>query len=188
MDFYEYKRFPKLYESYSSPWYTETLLYIAASLFVIVVCFVLRVILGRKMKKRWAICLWCLSLCFPIIFVMVFGMIIFQFATGIGTWHKNNQSPRLSVNATIVAKRESITHHSHANAGDLSGTHGYHSTSSTSYYVTFQVESGDRMELPVSGREYGMLAEGDIGKLTFQGTRYLSFERVWFWSDSVKEP
>lgn len=29
-----------------------------------------------------------------------------------------------------------------------------------------------------SGREYGMLAEGDIGKLTFQGTRYLSFERV----------
>ena len=108
---------------------------------------------------------------FPIIFVMVFGMIIFQFATGIGTWHKNNQSPRLSVNATIVAKRESITHHSHANAG-------YHSTSSTSYYVTFQVASGDRMELPVTGSEYGMLAEGDIGKLTFQGTRYLSFERV----------
>lgn len=52
MDFYEYKRFPKLYESYSSPWYTETLLYIAASLFVIVVCFVLRVILGRKMKSK----------------------------------------------------------------------------------------------------------------------------------------
>ncbi len=61
---------------------------------------------------------------FPIIFVMVFGMLIFQFVTGIGTWHKNNQSPRLSVSATIVAKRENITHHSHANAGDLSGTHG----------------------------------------------------------------
>ena len=44
-------------------------------------------------------------------------------------------------------------------------------------YVTFQVESGDRMELAVSGREYGMLAEGDIGKLTFQGTRYLAFKR-----------
>ena len=51
MDFYEYKRFPKLYESYSAPWYTEALLYIAASLFMIVVCFVLRVIIGRKMKK-----------------------------------------------------------------------------------------------------------------------------------------
>ncbi len=110
--------------------------------------------------------------------MMVFGMIIFQFVTGIGTWHKNNQSPRLSVSATIVAKRENITHHSHANAGDLSGAHGFHSTSSTSDYVTFQVESGDRIELQVSGREYGMLAEGDTGKLMFQGTRYLSFERA----------
>ena len=54
-------------------------------------------------------------------------------------WHKNNQSPRLSVSATIVAKRENITHYNHANAGDLSGAHGFHSTSSTSYYVTFQV-------------------------------------------------
>ena len=42
----------KLYESYSAPWYTGALLYIAASLFVIVVCFVLRVIIRRKMKKR----------------------------------------------------------------------------------------------------------------------------------------
>lgn len=49
--------------------------------------------------------------------------------------------------------------------------------SSTRYYATFQVESGDRMELAVSGPEYGMLAEGDRGTLTFQGTRYLGFER-----------
>ena len=48
---------------------------------------------------------------------------------------------------------------------------------STTYYATFQVESGDRMELRLSGAEYGMLAEGDRGRLTFQGTRYLSFER-----------
>ena len=47
----------------------------------------------------------------------------------------------------------------------------------TTYYVTFQVESGDRMEFTVEGSEYGMLIEGDHGKLTFQGTRYLGFER-----------
>ena len=40
-----------------------------------------------------------------------------------------------------------------------------------------EVESGDRMELNLSGQEYGLLAEGDRGKLTFQGTRYLGFER-----------
>ena len=59
----------------------------------------------------------------------------------------------------------------------MSGAHGFHTTSSTTYYVTFQVERGDRMEFHVSGLEYGMLAEGDTGRLIFQGTRYLSFER-----------
>ena len=43
--------------------------------------------------------------------------------------------------------------------------------------MTFQVESGDRIELNVSGPEYGMLVEGDRGDLSFQGTRYLGFER-----------
>ena len=38
-------------------------------------------------------------------------------------------------------------------------------------------ESGDRLELRMSGREFGTLAEGDKGKLTFQGTRYRGFER-----------
>ena len=51
MYFYEYKRFPKLYEQNSAPWYTEALLYIAASLFVIVVYAVLRGIVRRKIKK-----------------------------------------------------------------------------------------------------------------------------------------
>jgi len=49
--------------------------------------------------------------------------------------------------------------------------------SNTFYHITFEVESGDRMELQISGREYGLLAEGDVGKLTFQGTRYKNFER-----------
>ena len=51
------------------------------------------------------------------------------------------------------------------------------SSASTSYYATFEVESGDRIELPLSGSEYGMLAEGDRGTLSFQGTRFLGFER-----------
>ena len=59
----------------------------------------------------------------------------------------------------------------------MTGAYGYHTTSSTWYYVTFLVDSGDRMELSVSGSEYGMLVEGDRGRLSFQGTRYLSFER-----------
>lgn len=49
--------------------------------------------------------------------------------------------------------------------------------SSTWYYVTFQFDSGDRMELPVNAFQYGMMAEGDYGQLTFQGTRCIDFKR-----------
>ena len=108
-----------------------------------------------------------------VIFVLVIGGIIVSVVKGVGTWSKNNASPRLTVSAEVVVKRTDVTHHSHGHGGDAD----FHMSSSTWYYVTFQVESGDRMEFSFSGAEYGMLAEGDRGELTFQGTRYLSFER-----------
>ena len=118
---------------------------------------------------------------FNIMFVLVFGIVIVMFIVtavkGIGTWQKNNNSPRLTVEATVVSKRQNTSVHHHNNAGDATGAHGMHTTTSTTYYATFQVASGDRMELLVGGREYGVLAEGDFGELTFQGTRYLGFER-----------
>lgn len=118
-----------------------------------------------------------IEMLFPIMFILIFTIIVFTFVKGIATWFKNNNSPRLTVSARIVAKRQSTTHNNQPNAGDISGAHGFHTISSTSYYVTFQVDSGDRMELSVSGSEYGVLAEGDKGQLTFQGTRYLTFDR-----------
>ena len=109
-----------------------------------------------------------------LIFVVVIGMFIFIAVKGISQWNKNNHSPRLTVPATVVAKRTNVSsHHHHGH----NGTGMHHTSHSTTYYVTFQVESGDRMELNVAGHEYGMLIEGDHGKLTFQGTRYLGFER-----------
>ncbi len=104
---------------------------------------------------------------FSLMFFLVFGVFIFTFVKGISQWNKNNQSPRLTVDATVVAKRQNVSRHNHNN----------HMSHSTTYYVTFQVESGDRMELHVNGYEYGMLVEGDFGDLTFQGTRYLEFVR-----------
>ncbi len=107
---------------------------------------------------------------FFLMFFLVFGVIIFTLVKGIGEWNKNNHSPRLIVEAIVVTKRNQVSHHHHDG--------GMHTTHSTTYYVTFQVESGDRMELRVSGQEFGMLVEGDRGKLTFQGTRYIGFERM----------
>lgn len=109
---------------------------------------------------------------FTIVFVLVIGIFIVTMIKGISQWNKNNNSLRLTVPATVVAKRTNVSRHHHGGAD-----HHHHTTTSTTYYVTFQVESGDRMELHVAGHEYGLLIEGDKGKLSFQGTRYLGFER-----------
>lgn len=109
------------------------------------------------------------SLLFPIAFVAIFGIIIFTFIKGIKEWANNNKQPVLSVVARLVTKRTNVSRHHDSNTN--------HSSSSTTYYATFEVESGDRMEFIISGKEYGLLVEGDIGKLTFQGTRYHGFER-----------
>ena len=109
---------------------------------------------------------------FSIVFVIVIGGIIITAVKGISEWNNNNNSPRLTVSAKVVGKRTKVSHHHHGGTDTA-----VHHHTSTTYYVTFQVESGDRMEMHVSGREYGMLVEGDEGMLTFQGTRYLEFER-----------
>ena len=112
---------------------------------------------------------------FSLVFILVIGVFVVTAVKGISQWNKNNHSPRLTVPATVIAKRTNVSHHHHHNHA---GTGMGHTTHSTSYYVTFQVESGDRMELHLAGHEYGLLVEGDQGKLTFQGTRYLGFERL----------
>ena len=110
---------------------------------------------------------------FGLVFFLVIGVFVVTFIKGVMQWNKNNHSPRLTVGARVVAKRTNVSHHHHHGTVDHVG----HFSSSTTYYVTFEVESGDRMELKMQGYDYGMLVEGDEGKLSFQGTRYLGFER-----------
>ena len=114
------------------------------------------------------------NIMFTLVFLLVMGMFIFTAISGISQWHKNNNSPRLTVPATVVSKRTNVSHHHHHHGTD----HMHHSSTSTSYYVTFQVDSGDRMELHVAGHQFGLMIEGDRGNLTFQGTRFLDFERT----------
>lgn len=107
---------------------------------------------------------------FYLLFFLVMSFFIVTFARMIGEWIKNSNSPRLTVDATVVAKRDQMHRHTSSNG---------HSHRSYSYHVTFQFTSGDRLELRVPSHEYGLLVEGDVGTLTFQGTRYLSFNRKY---------
>ena len=102
---------------------------------------------------------------FPIIFfvmfALVFGLIISVLVRSAKQNHKNNNSPRITAEATVVTKRTKVW-----------GDHSH-----TVYYATFQFESGDRLELEIPHSQFGYLVEGDKGKLTFQGTRFLEFQR-----------
>ena len=102
------------------------------------------------------------TLLFSVVFFGIFGFIVYNLAKSAKRERQNDKAPQLTVECTIVTKRLQVR-----------GDHSH-----TTYYVTFQVASGDRMELPVPHNQYGLLVEGDHGKLTFQGTRYLQFERM----------
>ncbi|SHH94895.1 DUF2500 domain-containing protein [Clostridium grantii] len=102
------------------------------------------------------------TIIFMFFFIFISSMIIYTFVKGIKQNNYNNQQPILSVEAIVIAKRTKVSGHEHTR---------------TSYYVTFEVESKDRIELEVQGIEYGQLIENDKGKLTFQGTRYKGFAR-----------
>jgi hypothetical protein len=105
-------------------------------------------------------------LLFATFFVLIFGAITFAIVRGLMQWNQNNKAPLVTVPATVVAKR-----------GHVSGGSG-DSSSSTSYYVTFEVRGGERHELQMTGPEFGTLVEGDRGLLRMQGTRYKGMDRT----------
>lgn len=108
-------------------------------------------------------------------FVMIqlgFGLFMFLGIIGIALFYiiRNRRKPKLKVSATVVAKRTS----SHRKATDRH------------YFVTFQVESGDRIEFWVDSFQYSELIQDDCGVLTFQGTRFIGFEKDAYLSSVPK--
>lgn len=106
---------------------------------------------------------------FVIMFVLVSVGCLAGFVYTMSVWirsAKHNQQvrkmPQQTVRALVVAKRTEVW-------GD---------NSFTNYYTTFEFDSRERIELKLSGEQYGMLAEGDDGMLTYQGDRFLDYQRI----------
>jgi mannose-6-phosphate isomerase-like protein (cupin superfamily) len=99
---------------------------------------------------------------------LIFGVIIVLIGTalvrGVVTWMSNNTAPVRSVPARVLGKRTNTW----GGAGD-SSVH-------TSYYVAFELDSGERLEFRVNGPEYGLIADNEEGILTYQGTRFKGFQ------------
>ena len=77
----------------------------------------------------------------------------------------NSRQPLQHIPVKVVAKRTQVS-------GGMNNM-----PNSTNYYVTFEHENGVRVEFPMSGREYGMTAEGDRGTIGLQGTWFKGFKR-----------
>ncbi|WP_088006383.1 DUF2500 domain-containing protein [Indiicoccus explosivorum] len=98
------------------------------------------------------------------VFLIVAGIIIFTAVKGISVWARNNSQPRREEEARAISKRTDIRGGGETRARSL-------------YFITFEFPNGDRTEFRVDGRTMGQITEGDVGKLHFQGTRFLQFDR-----------
>jgi Protein of unknown function (DUF2500) len=100
------------------------------------------------------------------VFIFIIGNFVKIFVRRQSEKRYNDSQPVLTKGAKITGKRTAV-----------SGGSG-NSSVSTSYYATFEfADNKERLELRVPSKDYGLLADDDSGNLTFQGRRYLQFQR-----------
>ena len=77
------------------------------------------------------------------------------------TGNIHHKQPVETADVKVITKRILVT-----------GEHSH-----TTYFVTFENASSSRQEFQVDGELYGLLVEGDNGKLTYQGYKVIDFNR-----------
>ena len=80
-------------------------------------------------------------------------------------------APRRKVEAMIVKKRLSCQQHHH-------GAEVFTNHERTNYFVTFQLDKNNRIELQVKESQYDLLFDGERGKLTYKGKRFVRFRPI----------
>lgn len=96
------------------------------------------------------------------------GIVVYATVNNIVLWHKNNKSPKLTETVSVASKRTKVNHKS---------TSASINAVSSFYLVTFEYENGEQAEFYVQSEIFTSIEVGDRGKLTFQGTRFISFEK-----------
>ena len=121
---------------------------------------------------------------FAAVFILFFTGIVIAIAKNISRLKANMKTHALTVSAVVISKRIGTEEDGASMEGARPDetAHGSvesaHASGLEYFYVTFQTESGERMEFRVRGDEYDMLTEGSRGRLTFQGLEYRSFKKA----------
>lgn len=114
---------------------------------------------------------------FSIVFLIVIGGFLYVIIKSLSQFISNQKSPMMVVDAKIVSKRTEIRSSGGSMSTQGSMHHHRRGHTYTRYFATFQLEDSSRIELQISAKDFGLIAEGDIGRLFHQGTRFHGFDR-----------
>lgn len=112
---------------------------------------------------------------YMISFIVMFSIIIgLSLIIIIRQWWKNKKSPLIVTQSTISGKRIE----EHYIRSKRSNSLGYRTRKVLIYYITFSLEGGEHIELRTNESVYLDLKNGDYGKLTFKGSKYIEFVKA----------
>ncbi|WP_339315597.1 DUF2500 domain-containing protein [Paenibacillus sp. FSL R10-2734] len=105
------------------------------------------------------------------LFLKIFTFIIVTFTSlmiirSVRNSMRNKARPLKKATCTAVTKRIEVS----GESGDAS--------TRTRYFVTFEFDEGNSLELHVMDQEYSLIVEGDRGELSYQGARFKGFDRI----------
>ncbi|MDR0848854.1 MAG: DUF2500 domain-containing protein [Propionibacteriaceae bacterium] len=103
-----------------------------------------------------------------VVFVLIVVGLVLGIAGSRGRRQRrlNMKAPLLNSPARVIDKRTAVA-----------GSGGEYASTSTSYFVTFELPDGQRLELAVDGHVTGQIVAGDAGTLYWQGTWFKGFQR-----------
>ncbi len=84
---------------------------------------------------------------------------------------KDDRAKPVTLEVTVLSK--GISTQRHPVAGDATGAHGY--TTLTVYHAVFLKSDGVQLPLEIDREAYETLVEGERGRLTVRGSRYIGF-------------
>ena len=90
-----------------------------------------------------------------VIFLIIIVIICMADANTIICWFKNNRAPVHSMGASVLTKE----------------------INENKYYVCFGLEDGQMKKFPIDYYAHMSLKEGEIGILTYKGTRFIRYDR-----------
>ncbi|HEY5466193.1 MAG TPA: DUF2500 domain-containing protein [Clostridia bacterium] len=106
-----------------------------------------------------------ISIVVVVVLLLVVGTIFFMIARSLIRSAANHRQSSIPVPAKVAGRRTQVWLAS-GNVAEI-----------THHYATFEFANGQRLELSVPESEAGYMVEGDAGLLTYQGTRFVSFDR-----------